>query len=774
MNVARQDYASNLLPSGKLLVIGGENSNSMDPNNDGSDTRTGDVYNPDADTWATITDFPLLTGFGDQSTVLLPNGKILAGSGPQPNSATRTFTYLFDPTAPNGGSWSLTVGNKQHGDASGEESWLLLPGGNVSSYDLNSGATSIQAQRYSASSGTWTDASDTTGTVKPLTGGYIVGEIGGPMRLLDGRVFWPGANGRTAIYNPSNGQWTAGPTMPTDTTDSQAQSTPTQGHLAAIDAPSAILPNGHVLLCLSSLQYDSLQMADVGNPIARAHLCEYDPAVGTVGTFVEQDSTNTTFVGPQQGDDLPTALGKVSCQVTSMLALPNGHVLLSTGTSTQMWDYTPDGGVSSQASPPTVSTVSRNADGTYTLTDTYLTGDSEGASYGDDAEMSTNFPIVRLTSGTNVWYCKTYGWTPGVADGATRTVQFTLPGGLPAGNYSLQVCASGLASAAVSFNTPDYADTHWAGLPTGTPITDADPLAPGNQPGVVGTNAFATVSAGISAAVSAANTYSTAGTVVVNGFDGSSGGNFSEAVALNNLTNPLTIHLQQGAVTLSTLGGNSSQATVLINGVGLTVGNANSTEFDGQIGGTGSLTKTGTGTLILTGANTYTGATTVNAGTLEVDGSLGGSGAVSVASAATLRGTGSIAGATTVYGTLQGGTSGSSTPGTLTINSSLTLYGTLNVRINSLTSFDKVVVGGNVNLAQTTSPYSPGPSLSVTIGGSYTPANGDSFEIIDVTSSSFAVSGAFGTEELNYDIDYAGGDSHKDVVLTFIVFQQGD
>jgi len=39
--------------------------------------------------------------------------------------------------------------------------------------------------------------------------------------------------------------------------------------------------------------------------------------------------------------------------------------------------------------------------------------------------------------------------------------------------------------------------------------------------------------------------------------------------------------------------------------------------YRGVISGTGSLTQAGTGTTILTGANTYTGATNVNAGTLQ-------------------------------------------------------------------------------------------------------------------------------------------------------------
>src|SRR5262249_6667459 len=59
-------------------------------------------------------------------------------------------------------------------------------------------------------------------------------------------------------------------------------------------------------------------------------------------------------------------------------------------------------------------------------------------------------------------------------------------------------------------------------------------------------------------------------------------------------------------------------STVTLGNNSLTVGTANSTGFAGAIGGNGGLTKIGTGTLTLTGVNTYKGGTTVTAGPLAI------------------------------------------------------------------------------------------------------------------------------------------------------------
>ncbi|MDI9396558.1 MAG: autotransporter-associated beta strand repeat-containing protein [Candidatus Pacebacteria bacterium] len=130
-----------------------------------------------------------------------------------------------------------------------------------------------------------------------------------------------------------------------------------------------------------------------------------------------------------------------------------------------------------------------------------------------------------------------------------------------------------------------------------------------------------------------------------------------------------------GGLLATGLGGNvvgSNNGTTANLTLNIASGTINTFGGNGVIGGSSvaenniALIKTGTGTLELTRANTYTAGTTVSTGTLLANNSSGsstGTGAVAVAAGATLGGSGSIAGATTVSGILAPGNS----IGTLTV-----------------------------------------------------------------------------------------------------------
>jgi uncharacterized repeat protein (TIGR01451 family) len=99
-----------------------------------------------------------------------------------------------------------------------------------------------------------------------------------------------------------------------------------------------------------------------------------------------------------------------------------------------------------------------------------------------------------------------------------------------------------------------------------------------------------------------------------------------------------TLNLDNESQTILSLAGNGGAINL---GVGhiLTVNPGNTRTNASAIGGSGSLTKTGTGTLILAGNNTYNGLTAVSAGSLEVrsgNGLGGTAGSTVVGSGATL------------------------------------------------------------------------------------------------------------------------------------------
>jgi autotransporter-associated beta strand protein len=128
-----------------------------------------------------------------------------------------------------------------------------------------------------------------------------------------------------------------------------------------------------------------------------------------------------------------------------------------------------------------------------------------------------------------------------------------------------------------------------------------------------------------------ANTF--AGTTTFSGATGAAKLVLGHQLALQNstltLSAPAVIEFNGTAFTLGGLAASSagtSRNLVLQDGsspVALTVGNNNSsTTYAGVLSGSGSLIKTGGGTLRLTAANTYTGNTTISGGTARVDGTI--------------------------------------------------------------------------------------------------------------------------------------------------------
>jgi hypothetical protein len=399
MHLQRLYYGSAMMPDGRVFVVGGEYSG---PAGTANDTNTGEIYDPVTNSWTNIPNFPR-TSFGDDPVAILPDGRVLGGylGGPQ--------TYIYDP-ATNG--WTAT-GTKLRNDQTDEESWVKLPDDSILSYDVwSSIATGTgHAQRYIPSTGQWVDA----GIVPvALSDNGRAGEELGPGFLLpDGRAWFTGATGKTAFYDPSTNSWTAGPDLPT-----------VAGlQLSAYDDPGAVLPNGKVLIAVGRLPV-------YGTPTS---ILEFDPATNTY-----------TDVTPS-----PSIIGTSGAAYADrMLMLPSGQVLLTNGSGNRLAVYTPDG----SADPswqPAISSVTDNGDGTFLLTGTQLNGINEGAAYGDDAQMSSNYPIVQIAdSAGNVLYARTYNWSStGVATGSTpETTQFTMPAGV-VGGFSVTVIANGIPSA---------------------------------------------------------------------------------------------------------------------------------------------------------------------------------------------------------------------------------------------------------------------------------------------------------------------------------------
>ncbi|WP_447756633.1 autotransporter domain-containing protein [Sphingopyxis fribergensis] len=139
-------------------------------------------------------------------------------------------------------------------------------------------------------------------------------------------------------------------------------------------------------------------------------------------------------------------------------------------------------------------------------------------------------------------------------------------------------------------------------------------------------------------------------------------------------------------------------SNVVIGESQLTVDQSGNTAFGGNVSGTGSLVKDGSGTLNLTGDSSYTGPTSVNGGTLAVNGSI--TSPVTVNSGGTLGGNGSVGSTTVADG---GRIAPGNSIGQLTVDGDLAFAAgsTYEVEANAAGAADRLDATGAVTIAGT-------------------------------------------------------------------------
>ncbi len=387
-------YASGVLRDGRLIVVGGEyDAGAM------VWLLGAEIYNPVANSWATL---PVPAGWvriGDAPGCVLPDGRFFVGQVGTRNTA------IYDPAT---NSWTAAA-NKIN--SVGEESWSLLPDGSIHAVDCSNPPN---AEKYLIASNQWVNAGAT-----PQVLVDSISEIGASVLLPDGRLFVIGATGLTALYTPPPianqlGSWVQGPTIP--------QVNPGQP-LGAVDAPAVVLPNGNVL-------FSAGPVTTPASFNAPTFFFEYDPAANTISAV---PAAATAAEVPYWG---------------RMLMLPTGQALYTAGGAVVSL-YTPSGAPDPVWRPTiTDCPTSVRRGRTYRLSGRQINGLTQCAYYGNDATQATNYPIVRLESGGNVYYCRTSGFsTMGLQTGTIiHHCDFKVPASVPLGNYCLRVIANGIRS----------------------------------------------------------------------------------------------------------------------------------------------------------------------------------------------------------------------------------------------------------------------------------------------------------------------------------------
>jgi Kelch motif len=454
-------FLSAVLRDGRVIIEGGEY------NFNGTAINQGAIYDPVSDSWTQVP--PPAFGddcgkdgtkgggtywcsVGEGPSLVLADGSFLATKGGyDSNGVPSKLEALLPP--PYTGSWIQTGYGKN--DANTEQGATLLPlppslsldptmslvmtvdtyhgfgpyGTPPSPLCVNSPSGSAgwhSSELYVRdsnlfSSGWWTCLGDTQVQLWVPNDD----EMGPALLRPDGTVIQFGANSNSATAILGTGfKWSAGPLFPPDGSGNA---------LTVEDGPTALLPNGNVLV-----------MASPGQETGPVAFFELTPAPSNTLIPVPAVSGASNLKGSSHGE---------------MLVLPSGQILFSPnrcfGCGIEI--YTPTNqtynpawapqicGGNCGSSPRTINNNIANH-----ISGQQFNGMSQGSAFGDEFQDATNYPLVRITeSGTGkVYYCRTHDHTSmGVQTGTLLVSTFFDCKDVPTGTVgNLQVVANGIPS----------------------------------------------------------------------------------------------------------------------------------------------------------------------------------------------------------------------------------------------------------------------------------------------------------------------------------------
>jgi len=422
-------FASAVLADGGVVVIGGEYNNLVFVK-----TNIGFLYDPVANSWSQQLTEAFGGGqIGDSSGIVLEDGTFLLAEG-KPNALSMPGNVeSLDLTTSPPSFTALNPTGKLAGASNNQENWNILYDGRI--LTVNSFVAS-SFEIYDPVANTWGNSGPTPVNLADTGPGTVNSKEVGPAVLRpDGTLIaFSGTNsGQNAVYNTATGTWAATGAA------GDFPVGPGASHFAVADGPASLLPNGNVLVMASPVY--PTDPPGVFN--APSH-------------FFEFDGTNLTQVA-----DSPNAASFISYQ-GRMLLLPSGEVLLTAynqcpcGPTPAIADIQlySNGGAPQNAWRPVITTAPSAivAGNTFSISGRLFNGFSEGASYGDDAQSSTNYPLVRIRNHATgrVFYARTHNHSrmgvEAVGSAEIVTTQFDVPAGVEPGPSDLVVVVNGIPS----------------------------------------------------------------------------------------------------------------------------------------------------------------------------------------------------------------------------------------------------------------------------------------------------------------------------------------